>query len=1223
MRTVNTYYTDKQHFQEFVLQVDIADNDQLLIQVFTSYTDKTKIEVMTNEITSLFPRAVIIGATTDGEICSGKVTTHTHVISLTQFEDTVLYPVCVDADGKMDSHETGQTLAEAVTSQEDKKVLIAFLDGTKSNGEEFLRGIDAVCPELTVAGGMAGDYAEFKNTYVFTGEQIISRGAVGVALSNPKLHIYTKYNFNWKPIGRSLVVTKVDRNRVYTIDDMSAYDVYKKYFGEEVAQKLPAIGIEFPLIIKKGGDLTARAILSVHEDGSLSFSGNFHQGDTVYFGYGDAKMLLDQSEQIGQDIVSQPVECIFIYSCMARRRFLPELIEQETKPLQSVAPVSGFFTYGEFFSFSGKKALLNQTMTILGLSESSHKTDKKIVKQKIVLNEYQASAKALSHFINVNMQEAQKEFQKLEEKTRVIEAQKEALHRIQQIGHFGSWEIDLKHNTAQWSKRSYDIYQLDPENTQPTLDTFLSRVVKKDRHIAYEGLRSLQDGKVKSVSLRVRREDGEIITVLINAKMLFDKQGEPDRIVGTTLDITEQLRLKQENKELGDIIEYASGEVLIVELGTFRYLYANDAAIRKLGYTREEICRLSILDINREITHKQLREFEKEIRANGTVLNRTVYTKKDDSKYPVQTYAQYGKYHNRDAMIIFNLDISHLVAIEKKEIEQAQILEQIHDAVISTDLDNKIIHWNHGATELLGYDASEMIGRNIDILYPEDELKKAQWMKMQTLLYGSYRDQIRKQTKEGKMIYTDVSASVLRDEKKRIIGITRYSQDISQKKEIELELLEQTKQLNFQAYHDPLTQLPNRTLFNDRLEQTITYAHRHNEKFGVFFIDLDNFKLINDTLGHHLGDEVLKIVSHRFSKCIREEDTLSRLGGDEFTVLVHELNTPESAAKIAGKMMGSLKEEVVVEGQTLHVTASIGISLYPRDAVYKNDLLKYADSAMYKAKEVGRNNYQFYSSEMTNLAMEKATMEKELRKAIAKNQLRVYYQPQINARNRSVVGLEALVRWEHPEKGLILPDAFIPLAEETGLIREMDYYVMHQAMSDMVEWYHIGLNPGILSLNLPISQLMKENFFYTLQNTILKTGFKVKWLTFEITETQVMLNPKHSIKKLYMLNQMGIKISIDDFGTGYSSLAYLKRLPVDKLKIDKTFIFDLPYNTEDCAITNAVIALAESLHLEIIAEGVEHRDQVRYLLENGCYIIQGYHYSRPIPKQEMTQYLMR
>ena len=1223
MKTLNTYYNDKKHFQNFITEYSIIDNKQLLIQIFTSYTDEADIAAMMKDIVSLFPQAAIIGATTAGEICSGKVSTGKHVVALTQFENTELSTVFIDGrEEALNSFEIGKKLSESI-HREDAKLLITFLDGLNSNGEEYLNGITALHSDITVVGGMAADNGEFRNTFVFNGGHITSYGAVGVVLANPDLFIHTDYSFNWLPIGRAMTITKVQQNRVYTIDNIPVYDIYKKYLGEEVARELPAIGTAFPLIIEKENGPVARAILATHEDGSLSFAGDLKEGDTVHFGYGDVEMILNSSIETEKNIVGHPIESIFVYSCMARRAFMPNLIESEILPFQELTTVTGFFTYGEFFSFSGKCELFNQTMTILGLSESDHMEKKSIHRSENELNEYQKMTKALSHLLDVTTKEAAEELALLKKNTELIKVQKEALDEIQEVGHFGSWEIDLKRDTAKWSKRSFEIYQLDPKETRPTLDTFLSRVIEQDKNIVYDGLKSLQDGEKKTATVRVKRGDGEIINILLNAKMLFDDEGEPEKIIGTTLDITEQLKLKQENRELADIIEHYAGEVFILELGTFRYLYVNGMAIRKLGYTDEEICQLSILDINKNITSEQLRDMEKQIRAHGTVFDRTVYTKKDGSEYPVQAYAQYGKYHNKDAMIIFNIDISHLVAIEKKEIQQAQILEQIHDAVIACDLDNNIIHWNHGATEMLGYNALKMIGKNIEILYPEDEFKKAQWIKMQTLLYGSYHDHIRKVTKEGKIIYTDVSASVLRDEKNRVIGVTYYSQDITQKKEIEKKLQEQTDKLNFQAYHDPLTQLPNRTLFNDRLEQTIVHAQRHDKKFGVFFIDLDNFKQINDTLGHHIGDEVLKIVAQRLLECIRDEDTLSRLGGDEFTVLVQELSTSESAAKIAEKMMDAMKEKIIFDEHTLYLTSSIGISLYPQDSTYKNNLLKYADSAMYKAKEEGRNNYQFYSAEITNLAVKKAMMERELHHAIKNKQLLVYYQPQIDARDRSIIGVEALVRWEHPEKGMISPDAFIPLAEETGLIQKIDDYVMRQAMSDMMEWYSMGLVPGILSLNLSLPQLMKENFFYTLQNTILQTGFKVKWLAFEITETQMMLNPKQSIRKLYMLNQMGTKISIDDFGTGYSSLAYLKRLPVDKIKIDKSFIFDLPYNTEDCAITNAVIALAESLQLEIIAEGVEHGDQVRYLLEQGCHMIQGYYYSRPLPKKEMTEYLQR
>jgi len=978
MKTLNTYYSDKKYFQNFITEHNIVDNKRMLIQIFTSYTDETNIAAMLKEIASLFPQAAIIGSTTAGEICSGRVSTGKHVIALTQFENTELNTVFIDGrEEALESFEIGKKLSESIDG-EDAKLLITFLDGLNSNGEEYLNGIAALHGDLTIVGGMAGDNGEFRDTFVFNGEHITSHGAVGVVLSNPDLYIHTDYSFNWLPIGKAMTITKVEKNRVYTIDDIPVHDIYEKYLGEEVARELPAIGTAFPLIVEKENGPVSRAMLSTHKDGSLSFAGDLKKGDTVHFGYGDIEMILNGSIETEKNIVGHPIESIFVYSCMARRAFMPNLIESEILPFQELATVTGFFTYGEFFSFHGKYELFNQTMTILGLSESERVEQRSIHRSKNSLNEYQKMTKALSHLLNVTTKEAAEELALLKKNTELIKAQKEALDEIQEIGHFGSWEIDLKKDTAKWSKRSFEIYQLDPKTTQPTLDTFLSRVIEQDKNIVYNGLKNLQDGEKKTATVRVKRGDGEIITILLNAKMLFDDEGEPEKIIGTTLDITEQLRLKQENRELADIIEHYSGEVFILELGTFRCLYVNGMAIRKLGYTDEEICHLSILDINRSITNKQLRDMEKKIRANVTVFDRTIYTKKDGSEYPVQIYAQYGKYHNKDAMIIFNIDITHLVAVEKKEIQQAQILEQIHDAVISCDLDNKIIHWNHGATEMLGYNALKMIGKSIEILYPEDEFKKAQWIKMQTLLYGSYHDHIRKVTKEGKIIYADISASVLRDEKKRVIGVTYYSQDITHKKEIEKKLQEQTNKLNFQAYHDPLPQLPNRTLFNDRLEQTIAHAQRHDKKFGVFFIDLDNFKQINDTLGHHIGDEVLKIVAQRLLDCIRDEDTVSRLGGDEFTLLVHELATPESAAKIAEKMLNAMKEKITFGEHKLYVTSSIGISLYPQDSIHKNDLLKYADSAMYKAKEEGRNNYQFYSTEMTNLAVEKAMMEGEV-----------------------------------------------------------------------------------------------------------------------------------------------------------------------------------------------------------------------------------------------------
>ena len=1221
MVTYSTYFTSTIQLQTFLNAHSLYDSEQILIQVFTALTDREEIILLRNQIHTLLPQAKIIGSTTDGEICSGTVSTGKTVLSISRFEHTKLKNTLIEHCNK--SFETGEKIATKLLSP-STKLLITFTDGLHCNAEEYLKGISKVKQDVVIAGGMAGDNANFKRTFVFTETKISDNGAVGVALDSDTLYIHVDYSFNWQSIGKSMVITKVDQNRVYTIDDLPVYEIYRRYLGKDVADHLPAIGIEFPLIIQKDNMMIARAALMAHEDGSVSFGGNFKVGDHVSFGYGDAEMILDQSINSQYHMQNHPVESIFIYSCMARRRFMPNLIENEIKPFQKLCDVSGFFTYGEFYTFPQTKALLNQTMTVLTLSESEYTTVNDIIHREqttFTLNDYQKSIKALSHLLNVTTQEMTHKNRLLEEKTKLIQAKKESLRLAQEIGHFGSWEIDLKSKKSRWSRESYHIYGIDPNVIEPTLDTFISLVLPEDRHKVSDVLKEAEDGEIKTLEVRAKRTDGEIIHILLNGKMLFDEKGTPTTLVGTTLDITEQVKLRTYNEELASIIENSSNEIYIIQKETYRYLYVNRAALDKLGYRREEMYNMNVLDINKELTLESVKYMEQKVIEEGSIFNRTTHTKKDGNTYPVQSYIQYSTYQNKEVAIIFDIDISDLVEAEQKQKKQAQILEQIHDSVISTDLNDIITHWNHGATIMHGYSAEEMVGNTIYRLYLKEDIQKIQWIKQQALLHGAFQDEIRKVTKSGDIIYTHVSLSVLKNESDEIIGLTYYSQDITQKKEIEEKLKEQTEQLNFQAYHDALTKLPNRILFEDRLEQAISNANKHHEKLGLLFIDLDNFKQINDTLGHHYGDEVLKIIAKRFERCIRHEDTLARLGGDEFTVLIQDLKTSESVILVAEKIIDSLKPKIILENHELHISASIGISLYPKDSRSKNDLLKYADTAMYKAKDEGRNNYQFYSEEMTQLAFEKATMEISLRNAISKNEFTVFYQPQIDARDNRIIGMEALVRWEHPQMGLVMPDKFIHIAEESNFIRELDYFVMHQAMSDVYQWYQEGLNPGILSLNLSIKQLMSDNFLQKLQDAIESTHFNVNWLELEITESQMMHDPMKSIERLQILNDMGIQIAIDDFGTGYSSLTYLKRLPVNTLKIDRSFIKDLPDDEEDRAISKAIIALAKSLNMKIIAEGVETSEQINYLLANGCHYIQGYYYSKAIDKEKMTHFI--
>ena len=574
-------------------------------------------------------------------------------------------------------------------------------------------------------------------------------------------------------------------------------------------------------------------------------------------------------------------------------------------------------------------------------------------------------------------------------------------------------------------------------------------------------------------------------------------------------------------------------------------------------------------------------------------------------------------------MIGTHTDITDEKEMQLKYTRQAQIIEQIHDSVISTDLEGIVTSWNTGSELLLEYKADEMIGKHIKKIYLEEDYEAIKNNIDSLMKKGEYHTNVRLIKKSKTVIFADLSLSLLKDEKGKSIGIIGYAQDITERKKTEDKLLEQKNILNHQAHHDALTKLPNRILFNDRLEQGIKKAKRNKTNLALLFIDLDHFKQINDTLGHEIGDRVLKVVTHCLKKMIRKVDTLARLGGDEFTIIMEDLVKAEDASLLAEKILEALTEPMHVDGHTLYVSGSIGISLYPQDGEDVHNLLKYADTAMYKAKDEGRNNFQFYSSEMTALALERVAMEASLRQALKNEEFVVYYQPQVDASIEKLIGVEALVRWQHPFLGLVSPMNFIHLAEETGLIVEIDQLVMKVAMQQVSTWYKEGLKPGVLSLNLAVKQLERDDFLQTLQNSMETSDFKPEWLELEITEGQMMQKPEEAIVKLKQINDLGIGLVIDDFGTGYSSLSYLKRLPINKLKIDQSFVRDIPNDEEDVAIVKAIIALAKSLNLDLLGEGVETDAQKEFLLANGCKNIQGYYYARPMPSEEMKMYIQK
>lgn len=455
------------------------------------------------------------------------------------------------------------------------------------------------------------------------------------------------------------------------------------------------------------------------------------------------------------------------------------------------------------------------------------------------------------------------------------------------------------------------------------------------------------------------------------------------------------------------------------------------------------------------------------------------------------------------------------------------------------------------------------------------------------------------------------------EEKEFAIAVTNalaLAFEIDKRKQIETTL-------EYQAHHDGLTDLSNRSLFVDRLEHAIKKAKRRGNKLAVLFIDLDRFKEINDSFGHQMGDMVLVAVADRLRENLREIDTIARLGGDEFTLIIEDIDDQLKVNEIASKLVETLQHPMEIGGHQLYVTVSIGVSLYPLDGEDSQSLLRNADSAMYKAKEEGRNSFQYYSQELTERAFERVAMESSLRRAIANGEFVVYYQPQVDGTTDAIIGMEALVRWNHPQMGLVTPARFIPIAEETGLILAIDEWVMKSAMRQMAGWYAQGLEPGVLSLNLAMKQLWRETCVETIDAMLRESGCRSGWIELEVTEGEIMKNPEKAIAILGGLRDLGVQLAIDDFGTGYSSLSYLKRLPLDILKIDQSFVRGLPEHHEDAAIVRAIIALAQSLGMETIAEGVETKEQKDFLVANGCHLIQGYFYGQPVPAEEMEKML--
>jgi diguanylate cyclase (GGDEF)-like protein/PAS domain S-box-containing protein len=544
-------------------------------------------------------------------------------------------------------------------------------------------------------------------------------------------------------------------------------------------------------------------------------------------------------------------------------------------------------------------------------------------------------------------------------------------------------------------------------------------------------------------------------------------------------------------------------------------------------------------------------------------------------------------------------------ALEASEARFRVLAESVLDLISVIAEDGTIRYQSPALVHLLGHDPAETLGKNVfEMIHHDDQdAVKAAVRRVVSSQRSREPVEFRIRHRDGMWrTFESLGTNCLANE--HIAGIVFISRDITDRKVIQ-------QRIQHLAYHDNLTGLPNRSLLQDRLAHSIARAERSSRKVAVLFIDLDNFKIINDTLGHDVGDELLRQVARRLMECVRLEDTIARQGGDEFIVLLDGLEDGRAASIVAQKILGGLRQPFVLGGTEQHVSGSVGIAVYPDDGRDAQTLMKNADTAMFHGKGLGKNTYQYFTSQMNVAVKRRMTLESALRRAVRQKDFVLHYQPQVNLESGEIIGLEALVRWKTEDSGIVMPGDFIPLAEETGLISEIGEWVLREGCRQAREWEDMGLAPRRMAVNLSARQFGDKAFLDMVARVLADTKLEPKWLEIEITESQVMRQTEGMIMLLNRLSEMGVQLAIDDFGTGYSSLSYLKRLPVQKLKIDQSFIRDITVDPNDTAIVVAIINMARSLDLDTIAEGVETAGQLALLRSKGCHVGQGYFFSPP------------
>jgi diguanylate cyclase (GGDEF)-like protein/PAS domain S-box-containing protein len=548
--------------------------------------------------------------------------------------------------------------------------------------------------------------------------------------------------------------------------------------------------------------------------------------------------------------------------------------------------------------------------------------------------------------------------------------------------------------------------------------------------------------------------------------------------------------------------------------------------------------------------------------------------------------------------------------LDKSEAFATSIIDHAVEGILNIDLEGMIKYINPSAEKIFGYEAKEITGENINILLPMLSYKDLNYHGNKDKSIDTNKEIIGKR-KDNSTLPIELTISKFSVEQNTYF--TMIMRDITERKRYE-------ETIKYQAFYDSLTGLPNRLLLKERIAIEISHCKQTGNKLAVMFLDLDRFKLINDTLGHDIGDKLLKETAKKLHMCVAKDATIARIGGDEFVILLPGLVHEENVGQTASKILEIIRQPAIIDDHELYLTISVGITIYPDDGEDDETLITNADVAMYRAKEQGKNNFQLYTPALNAKALERLSLENYLRRALEYNEFVVYYQPKVNAATEEIIGMEALIRWKHPNWGLVPPMKFIPIAEETGLIVPIGEWVLSTACAHNKALQNAGLPPLTVAVNLSSRQFELQDLTKIVSKVLKETGLEAEYLELEITESIAMQNVEHTLKTISQLRAMGVKFSIDDFGTGYSSLSQLNNFAVNKLKIDKSFVEKVDGSKDNSVIASTVLALGKSLELDIVAEGVENEEQVKFFKQNNCDEMQGYFFGRPMPNEDFQKF---